>query len=82
MSAVAYPAEGRLLFVEFRQIGEVYLYFDVSREEFLQLLRADSKGGSLIGRSAIAFIICGRAVSASAGERNGVFFRSTYSREE
>jgi hypothetical protein len=45
VSAVAYPAEGHLLFVEFRQIGEVYLYFDVSREEFLQLLRADSNGG-------------------------------------
>ena len=45
LAAVAYAAEEHLLFVEFRQTGEVYLYFDVSREEFLQLLRADSKGG-------------------------------------
>ncbi len=44
LAAVAYPADERLLFAEFRQTGEVYLYFDVPPEEFLQLLRADSKG--------------------------------------
>ncbi len=44
LAAVAYPDEERLLFVEFRS-REVYLYLDVPREEFLRLLRADSKGG-------------------------------------
>lgn len=43
LAAVAYPEEDRLLFAEFHT-GEVYLYLDVPREEFLNLLSADSKG--------------------------------------
>jgi hypothetical protein len=43
LAAVAYPEPEQLLFAEFRT-GEVYLYFDVPREEFLDLLSADSKG--------------------------------------
>lgn len=43
LAAVAYPEEEQLLFAEFNT-GEVYLYFDVPREEFLNLLIADSKG--------------------------------------
>jgi hypothetical protein len=43
LAAVAYPEQEQLLFAEFRT-GEVYLYVNVAREEFVNLLGADSRG--------------------------------------
>ena len=44
LSAVAYPQNERLVFVEFRS-KEIYCYFEVPPEQYEELLRADSKGG-------------------------------------
>ena len=43
LSAVAYPQNEDLLFVEFRS-KEIYCYREVPPERYEELLRADSKG--------------------------------------
>ena len=48
LSAVAYPQNEHLLFVEFRS-KEIYCYFEVPPELYEELLRADSKGGYFNG---------------------------------
>jgi len=44
IASIGYAPQERVLELEFRQSGEVYLYFDVPAEEYTAFLAADSKG--------------------------------------
>jgi hypothetical protein len=41
---MGYDADSLELEIEFRQSGDVYLYFDVPAEEYRDFMAADSKG--------------------------------------
>ena len=41
---MGYDADRLELEIEFRQTGDVYLYFDVPAEEYRDFMAADSKG--------------------------------------
>jgi len=44
LSAVAYDAEHSILYLSFRDSGDVYRYFEVPLEQYTQLLAAESRG--------------------------------------
>ena len=41
---MGYDADSHELEIEFRQTGDVYLYFDIPAEEYRDFTAADSKG--------------------------------------
>jgi hypothetical protein len=44
LSAVAYDAEHSMLYLRFRDSGDVYRYFEFPPEQYTQLLAAESRG--------------------------------------
>ncbi|MCU1268838.1 MAG: hypothetical protein JWN74_132 [Acidobacteriaceae bacterium] len=44
IASMGYDADSLELEIEFRQSGDVYLYFDVPAEEYRDFMAADSKG--------------------------------------
>ena len=44
LSAVTYDAEHSILYLRFRESGDVYRYFEFPPEEYTQLLAAESRG--------------------------------------
>lgn len=44
VASIGYDARRQVLEIEFRQSGEVYLYFDVPPEEHAAFLAAESRG--------------------------------------
>jgi hypothetical protein len=44
ITSMGYDADSLQLEIEFRQTGDVYLYFDVPAEEYRDFMAADSKG--------------------------------------
>jgi len=44
IASIGYNASRNELEIEFRQSGAVYLYFDVSPDEYLEFMAAESKG--------------------------------------
>ena len=47
IASVGYDSKKRELQIEFRQSGEIYVYFEVPPEEHKALLAAESKGNYL-----------------------------------
>jgi hypothetical protein len=44
LSAVAYDAEHSMLYLRFRDSGDVYRYFEFPPEQYTQMLAAESRG--------------------------------------
>jgi hypothetical protein len=44
LSAVAFDAEHRMLYVRFRDSGDVYRYFEFPSEQYERLITAESRG--------------------------------------
>jgi hypothetical protein len=44
IASIGYMPQSRALELEFRESGDVYLYFDVSAEEHAEFMAAESKG--------------------------------------